>query len=118
MTKHKTGSRDEWLRARLDLLKAEKEHTRKSGDEPGEAAAASRRVRVDAAVRGPSRSLPVLGDMDSRAMAVVGAAITAERLPRQTESAPRAGRRRPRRRSGLGCSRRASRRPMRACPHR
>jgi predicted dithiol-disulfide oxidoreductase (DUF899 family) len=32
MTKHKTGTRKEWLDARLDLLKAEKEHTRK-GDE-------------------------------------------------------------------------------------
>ncbi|HEY7612139.1 MAG TPA: DUF899 domain-containing protein [Gemmatimonadales bacterium] len=32
MTKHKTGTRDEWLAARLDLLKAEKEHTRR-GDE-------------------------------------------------------------------------------------
>jgi predicted dithiol-disulfide oxidoreductase (DUF899 family) len=32
MTKHKTGTREEWLSARLELLKAEKEHTRK-GDE-------------------------------------------------------------------------------------
>jgi predicted dithiol-disulfide oxidoreductase (DUF899 family) len=32
MTKHNTGTRDEWLAARLDLLKAEKEHTRR-GDE-------------------------------------------------------------------------------------
>src|SRR5215831_16254159 len=31
-TKHKTGTRDEWLAARLDLLKAEKEHTHR-GDE-------------------------------------------------------------------------------------
>src|SRR5262245_56744879 len=30
--RYKTGTRDEWLRARLDLLKAEKEHTRR-GDE-------------------------------------------------------------------------------------
>src|SRR5215510_5125708 len=30
MTKHTTGTRDEWLKARLELLKAEKEHTRKS----------------------------------------------------------------------------------------
>ena len=30
MTKHKTGTRDEWLAARLDLLKAEKELTRRS----------------------------------------------------------------------------------------
>jgi predicted dithiol-disulfide oxidoreductase (DUF899 family) len=32
MTKHRTGTRDEWLAARLELLKAEKEHTRR-GDE-------------------------------------------------------------------------------------
>jgi len=32
MTKHATGTREEWLAARLDLLKAEKEHTHK-GDE-------------------------------------------------------------------------------------
>jgi len=30
MTKHNTGTRDEWLRARLDLLKEEKELTRRS----------------------------------------------------------------------------------------
>jgi predicted dithiol-disulfide oxidoreductase (DUF899 family) len=32
MTTHKTGTRQEWLAARLDLLQAEKEHTRR-GDE-------------------------------------------------------------------------------------
>ena len=32
MTDHNTGTRDEWLAARLELLKAEKEHTRR-GDE-------------------------------------------------------------------------------------
>src|SRR5215472_7689949 len=32
MTKHRTGTRKEWLDARLDLLEAEKEHTRR-GDE-------------------------------------------------------------------------------------
>ena len=32
MTKHKTGTREEWLTARVELLKAEKEHTRR-GDE-------------------------------------------------------------------------------------
>jgi predicted dithiol-disulfide oxidoreductase (DUF899 family) len=32
MTKHMTGTREEWLSARLELLKAEKEHTRR-GDE-------------------------------------------------------------------------------------
>jgi predicted dithiol-disulfide oxidoreductase (DUF899 family) len=32
MTKHKTGTREEWLGARLELLKAEKEHTRRSDE--------------------------------------------------------------------------------------
>jgi predicted dithiol-disulfide oxidoreductase (DUF899 family) len=32
MTKHKTGTREEWLAARLDLLKAEKELTRHSDE--------------------------------------------------------------------------------------
>jgi predicted dithiol-disulfide oxidoreductase (DUF899 family) len=32
MTKHRTGTRQEWLTARLELLEAEKEHTRR-GDE-------------------------------------------------------------------------------------
>src|SRR5436305_7806177 len=32
MVDHKIGTRDEWLAARLDLLRAEKEHTRR-GDE-------------------------------------------------------------------------------------
>ena len=32
MTKHKTGTREEWLAARLELLKAEKEHTRRSDE--------------------------------------------------------------------------------------
>src|SRR5438105_3249633 len=32
MTKHKTGTREEWLKARLDLLKAEKELTHKSDE--------------------------------------------------------------------------------------
>ena len=30
MTKHKTGTREEWLAARLELLEAEKELTRRS----------------------------------------------------------------------------------------
>jgi predicted dithiol-disulfide oxidoreductase (DUF899 family) len=46
MTKHKTGTREEWLAARLDLLKAEKELTRQ-----GDALAEQRQqlpwVRVD-----------------------------------------------------------------------
>jgi predicted dithiol-disulfide oxidoreductase (DUF899 family) len=32
MTRHNTGTREEWLAARLELLRAEKEHTRR-GDE-------------------------------------------------------------------------------------
>ena len=32
MTKHMTGTRDEWLKARLDLLEAEKELTRRSDE--------------------------------------------------------------------------------------
>jgi predicted dithiol-disulfide oxidoreductase (DUF899 family) len=32
MTKHKTGTRKEWLAARLELLEAEKEHTRRSDE--------------------------------------------------------------------------------------
>src|ERR671915_277719 len=32
MTKHKTGTREEWLAARLELLKAEKEFTRRNDE--------------------------------------------------------------------------------------
>ena len=32
MTKHKTGTCEEWLRARLELLKAETELTRRSDE--------------------------------------------------------------------------------------
>src|ERR1700736_6531347 len=32
MTKHKTGTREEWLAARLELLEAEKEQTRRSDE--------------------------------------------------------------------------------------
>jgi predicted dithiol-disulfide oxidoreductase (DUF899 family) len=32
MTKHKTGTREEWRAARLELLKAEKEFTRRSDE--------------------------------------------------------------------------------------
>ena len=32
MTKHKTGTREEWLAARLELLKGEKELTRRSDE--------------------------------------------------------------------------------------
>ena len=32
MAQHKTGTRSEWLAARLELLAAEKEHTRRGDD--------------------------------------------------------------------------------------
>src|SRR5580765_1565649 len=32
MTKHNTGTREQWLAARLELLKAEKEHTHRSDE--------------------------------------------------------------------------------------
>src|SRR5256714_12281875 len=32
MTKHSTGTRKDWLAARVELLKAEKEHTRRSDE--------------------------------------------------------------------------------------
>src|SRR5665811_1024106 len=46
MTNHKTGTRQEWLRARLELLDAEKELTRRS-DELAERRQALPWVRVD-----------------------------------------------------------------------
>ena len=46
MSKHKTGTRDEWLKARLDLLEAEKELTRRS-DELAQRRQALPWVRVD-----------------------------------------------------------------------
>lgn len=48
MTMHATGTREEWLKARLDLLKAEKEHTRQ-GDELARRRQALPWVRVDKA---------------------------------------------------------------------
>ena len=50
MTKHKTGTRKDWLAARLDLLTAEKEHTRRS-DELARRRQALPWVRVDPAYR-------------------------------------------------------------------
>ena len=35
MTKHRTGTREEWLAARLELLAAEKELTRRSDEVAG-----------------------------------------------------------------------------------
>ncbi|MEI9981915.1 MAG: DUF899 family protein [Aliidongia sp.] len=50
MTDHKIGTREEWLAARLDLLDAEKEHTRR-GDELARRRQQLPWVRVDAAYR-------------------------------------------------------------------
>ncbi len=46
MTDHKTGTRDEWVAARLELLKAEKEHTRR-GNELARRRQELPRVRID-----------------------------------------------------------------------
>src|SRR5512145_857798 len=50
MTKHNTGTREEWLQARLELLEAEKEHTRR-GDELARQRQALPWVRVNKAYR-------------------------------------------------------------------
>ena len=50
MSTHITGTRDEWLKARLDLLKAEKELTRR-GDEIARQRQALPWVRIDKAYR-------------------------------------------------------------------
>jgi len=50
MTTHPTGTREEWLKARLDLLKAEKELTRRS-DEMAQRRQALPWVKVDKAYR-------------------------------------------------------------------
>ena len=46
MTEHATGTRDEWLAARLELLDGEKEHTRR-GDELARQRQALPWVRID-----------------------------------------------------------------------
>jgi predicted dithiol-disulfide oxidoreductase (DUF899 family) len=46
MTDHNAGTREEWLAARLELLKAEKEHTRR-GDELARRRQELPRVRID-----------------------------------------------------------------------
>jgi predicted dithiol-disulfide oxidoreductase (DUF899 family) len=46
MTKHRTGTRDEWLAARLQLLEAEKELTRR-GDEVAKRRQELPWVRID-----------------------------------------------------------------------
>src|SRR5512144_565460 len=50
MTTHTTGTRKEWLAARLALLEAEKEHTRR-GDELARQRQALPWVRIDKAYR-------------------------------------------------------------------
>ena len=50
MTTHKTGTRSEWLTERLELLEAEKEHTRR-GDELAQRRQALPWVRIDKAYR-------------------------------------------------------------------
>jgi predicted dithiol-disulfide oxidoreductase (DUF899 family) len=50
MTKHKTGTREEWLAARLELLEAEKELTRRS-DELARRRQELPWVRIDKAYR-------------------------------------------------------------------
>ena len=50
MSKHKTGTRGEWLAARLDLLAAEKEHTRR-GDELARRRQELPWVKIDKAYR-------------------------------------------------------------------
>jgi len=50
MTKHKTGTREEWLATRLELLEAEKELTRRS-DELAQRRQELPWVRVDKAYR-------------------------------------------------------------------
>ena len=50
MTKHRTGTREEWLAARLELLEAEKEHTRR-GDELARRRQELPWVRIDKAYR-------------------------------------------------------------------
>ncbi|HEU4990544.1 MAG TPA: DUF899 family protein, partial [Gemmatimonadaceae bacterium] len=46
MTKHLTGTREQWLAARRELLDAEKEHTRR-GDELAQRRQALPWVRID-----------------------------------------------------------------------
>jgi predicted dithiol-disulfide oxidoreductase (DUF899 family) len=50
MTRHMTGTREEWLAARLELLEAEKEHTRR-GDELARQRQELPWVRIDKAYR-------------------------------------------------------------------
>ncbi len=63
MTDHKTGTRDEWLAARLELLEAEKAHTR-TGDELARRRQELPWVRVDKEYRFETDEGPAsLGDL-------------------------------------------------------
>jgi hypothetical protein len=66
MTNHNTGTREEWLAARLELLKAEKEPTRRS-DAPA-------RRREDLRLRGEIPGKRFLGV--SALLFAAGAAVT------------------------------------------
>src|SRR5262245_42366560 len=50
MTTHRTGTREDWLAERIDLLRAEKEHTRQ-GDEMARRRQALPWVRIDKTYR-------------------------------------------------------------------
>jgi len=73
MTKHKTGTREEWLAARLELLEAEKEHTRR-GDELARRRRELPWVRVDKEYRFETdEGAAVLAELLEGAVAVAGA---------------------------------------------
>ena len=63
MTKHRTGTRKEWLAERLNLLKEEKEHTRR-GDELAQQRQELPWVRVDKVYRFETdEGRPLLSDL-------------------------------------------------------
>src|ERR671911_2066785 len=87
MTKHKSGTREEWLAARLGLLKEEKELTRRS-DELARRRQELPRVRIDKAYRFETDegSAPLAGLFRGRSQLLVyhfmfgyGARLTDER---------------------------------------
>ena len=57
MTTHRTGTRQEWLSARLELLEAEKELTRRSDELARQPAMARRGARVRRARRSCARNI-------------------------------------------------------------
>ena len=83
MTEHEVGTREDWLRARTELLQAEKEHTRR-GDELARQRQALPWVRIDKGYRfetkdGPA-SLPDLFRGRSQLLVSSPARIPAPRL--------------------------------------